>query len=142
MKKAELLKVEHLTQLKWIENQMSNIANEGAVSFKNVPVSERAYHKMKKSLIVGNSEIEHFVSIYLSEVGLRKLVTTLRVYLKRSQTQRLQVEITQTNKTRLDQLVKISGKTKIEIVNILIEKANLSEFKKPEEQLELQCNSN
>jgi hypothetical protein len=140
MKKAELLKIEHQTQLKWLDNQMAKIANEGADSFSNVPVSERAYNKMKESLIVGNLEIEHFVSIYLSETGIRKLVTTLRVYLKRSNAQRLQVEITKTNKDRLDQLVEISGKTKIEIINLLIAKADLSEFKKPEEQLELQCN--
>ena len=140
MKKAELLKIEHQTQLKWLDNQMAKIANEGADSFSNVPVSERAYNKMKESLIVGNLEIEHFVSIHLSETGIRKLVTTLRVYLKRSNAQRLQVEITKTNKDRLDQLVEMSGKTKIEIINLLIAKADFSEFKKPEEQLELQCN--
>lgn len=140
MKKSELLKIEHQTQLKWLDNQMAKAANEGADSFSNVPVSERAYTKMKKSLIVDNSDIEHFVSVHLSETGLRKLVTTLRVYLKRNNAQRLQVEITKTNKARLDQLVEMSGKTKIEIINLLIAKADLSEFKKPEEQLELQCN--
>ena len=140
MKKSELLKTEHQTQIKWLENQMAKIANEGAVSFSNVPVSERAYNKMQKSLVVDNSEIEHFVSTHLSETGLRKLVTTLRVYLKRSNEQRLQVEITKANKDRLDQLVDISGKTKIQIINLLIAQANLSNFKKPEEQLELQCN--
>jgi len=140
MKKSELLKTEHQTQLKWLDNQMAKIANEGSKSFVNVPVAERAYKKMGKSLIIDNSEIEHFVSAHLSETGLRKMVTTLRVYLKRSNAQRLQVEITKTNKDRLDQLVEISGKTKIEIINLLIAQADLSEFKKPEEQLELQCN--
>lgn len=140
MKKSELLKTEHQTQLKWLDNQMAKIANEGSKSFINVRVAERAYKKMGKSLIIDNSEIEHFVSAHLSETGLRKMVTTLRVYLKRSNAQRLQVEITKTNKNRLDQLVEMSGKTKIEIINLLIAQADLSEFKKPEEQLELQCN--
>ena len=140
MKKSELLKIEHQTQLKWLDNQVAKIANDGAASFSNVPVSERAYNKMKKSLIIDNSEIEHFVSIHLSETGLRKLVTTLRVSLKRSQAQRLQVEITKTNKDRLDKLVELSGKTKIEIINLLITKADFNELKKEEEQLELQCN--
>ena len=140
MTKSDLLKIEHQTQLKWLDNQMAKIANQGAESFSNVSVAERAYHKMKKSLIVDNSEIEHFVSTHLSETGLRKMVTTLRVYLKRSNAQRLQVEITKTNKDRLDQLVEISGKTKIDIINLLIAQADLSEFKKPEEQIELQCN--
>ncbi len=144
MKKSELLKTEHLTQLNWIDNQMANIAHEGAKSFSNVPTAERAYNKMRESLIVDDLDIEHFVSVHLSEIGLRKLVTTLRVYLKRNnkrnQTQRLQVEITRTNKAKLDKLVEISGKTKIQIINLLILQADLSEFKKPEEQLELQCN--
>lgn len=128
MKKSELLKVEHQTQLKWLENQMGNIANEGAKSFLNVPASERAYNKMKESLIVDNSEIEHFVSVYLSEIGMKKLITTLRVYLKRNNAQRLQVEITTTNKAKLNKLVEISGKTKIQIINRLIAQAELSEF--------------
>jgi len=140
MKKSELLKTEHQIQLKWLENQMAKIANEGAESFSNVPASQRAYDKMKENLIVDNSDIEHFVSVHLSSTGIRKLVTALRVYLKRNNAQRLQVEITKKNKARLDQLVAISGKTKIEVINLLISNADLSEFKKPEEQLELQCN--
>jgi hypothetical protein len=62
---------------------------------------------------------EHFVSIYLSEIGLTKLVTTLRIYKKRN--------------SRLNQLVKISGKTKIEIINYLIANADLEGFQKLEE---------
>lgn len=37
MKKSELLKIEHQTQLKWLDNQMAKIVNEGATSFSNVP---------------------------------------------------------------------------------------------------------
>lgn len=141
MKKSELLKTEHSVQLKWLNNQMAKIANDGAHSFSNVSTAERAYKKMNKALITSDSDLEHFMSVYLSETGLRKLVTTLRVYKKRNNTERLQVEISQTNKHLLNRMVEMSGKTKIEVINLLIENADLREFKKQEEQLELQCNS-
>lgn len=133
MKKAELLKTDHQVQLNWLDNQIAKITNEGGKSFSNADVAERAYNKMiNESLITSDSDIEHFVSIYLSEIGLTKLVTTLRVYKKRNSTERLQVEITSSNKIRLNQLVKISGKTKIEIINYLIANADLEEFQKLE----------
>jgi len=125
MKKAELLKTEHQVQQKWLNNQMGKIANDGAISFLNPNVAERAYQEMNKSLIVSNSDIEHFISVHLSEIGLRKLVTTLRVYLKRSNTERLQVEITNSNRRQLNELVKKTGKTKIEIINLLIENSDM-----------------
>lgn len=137
MTKSELLKTEHQVQLKWLDNQMAKIANDGAKAFSNVNVAERAYNKMKKALISKDSDIEHFVSVHLSEIGLKKLITTLRVYLKRNNTERLQVEITRSNKRLLDKLVEVSGKTKIEIINQLIANAVVSEFKRAEEQLEL-----
>ena len=131
MKKAELLKTEHDVQLNWLDNQIANIANDGAKSFSNEDVAERAYNKMRsENLISSESDIEHFVSIYLSEIGLTKLVTTLRVYKKRNSAERLQVEITRGNKSHLNQLVKLSGKTKIEIINHLITNADLEEFQK------------
>lgn len=132
MKKSELLKTEHEVQLNWLDNQMSNIENDGAKSFSNADVAERSYNQMKKNLIVSGNKIEHFVSVYLSEIGLTKLVTTLRVHKKRIFKDRLQVEITKSNKSRLDQLVKLSGKTKIEIINKLIESADLDLFNKAE----------
>lgn len=139
MKKAELLKTEHMVQLHWLENQILKIANDGAKSFFNPAVAERAYNKMRKdSLIVSDDYIEHFVSTYLSETGLKKLVTTLRVYRKRNNAEILQVEISQSNKYHLNYLVKISGKTKREIINQLISDADLSEFKKAEEQLDIE----
>ena len=131
MKKAALLKTEHQVQLNWLDNQIAKIANDGAKSFANVDVAERAYNKMKKeSLITSDSDIEHFISVYLSEIGMTKLITTLRVYKKRNNTERLQVEITTSNKSRLNQLVTSSGKTKIEIINDLIEKAYFEELQK------------
>ena len=138
MKKAELLKTEHQVQLKWLDNQMAKIANDGAKSFSNAGTAERAYAKLE--IIPSDSDIEHFISIHLSEIGLRKLVTTLRVYLKRNMAERLQVEITKSNKRLLDKLVEVSGKTKVEIINQLIADAMVSDFKRDEEQLNIELN--
>lgn len=140
MKKAELLKIEHQVQLKWLDNQMAKIANDGEKSFLNADVAERSYKKMNKNLSPRDSDIEHFISVHLSETGLRKLITTLRVNRKRSHAERLQVEITKSNKLLLDKLVEVSGKTKIEIINQLISEANVSEFKRAEEQLDIELN--
>jgi len=138
MKKAELLKTEHMVQLKWLDNQIAKIANDGAKSFTNANAAERAYNKMRKdSLIVSNDDIENFISVYLSGTGLSKLVTTLRVYRKRNNAEILQVEITKNNKAQLNYLVKISGKTKVEIINQLIANAVVSDFKRTEEQLDI-----
>ena len=131
MKKAELLRTDHLVQLNWLDNQMGKLINGGAISFLNAKVAEREYNKMKgESLILSDDDIEHFMSVHLSKVGISKLVTVLRVYKKRKFIDRLQVEITKSNKGKLDQLVKLSGKTKIEIINQLIVNADLEEFKK------------
>jgi hypothetical protein len=142
MKKAELLKTEYQVQHKWLDNQIAKITNEGAKTFTNANAAERAYNKMRKdSLIVSDDDIEHFVSVHLSEVGIRKLVTTLRVYRKRNSAEILQVEITKNNKAQLNYLVKMTGKTKVEIINQLIANADLHEFQKEEEQfnIELSC---
>ena len=139
MKKAELLKTNHQVQLNWLDNQIAKIASDGAKSFSNADVAERAYNRMQRdSLISSNNDIEHFVSVHLSETGLRKLVTTLRVYKKRDNSEILQVEITIGNKAQLNHLVKISGKTKIEIINQLIANADFCEFQKSEEQLDIE----
>jgi hypothetical protein len=43
-------------------------------------------------------------------------------------TERLQVDLSSLNSRRLDQIVSLSGKTKIAIINDLISNANLSDF--------------
>ena len=129
MKKAELLKTDHQVQLNWLDNQMAKLVNGGAASFLNADSAERAYIKMKKdSLILDEGDIEHFISIHLSKLGLSRLITALRVYKKRTFTGRLQVEITRNNKAKLDQIVELSGKTKIEIINQLISNVDLKVF--------------
>lgn len=139
MKKSELLKTEHDVQLKWLNNQIAKIANDGALAFKNPKTGERSFNKMlnENMGIPSNSDIEHFVSTHLSETGIRKLVTTLRVTLKRNGAERLQVELTKSNKQLLDKLVEVSGKTKIDIINQLIGNSLISDFQREEEQLAL-----
>jgi len=133
MKKAELLTTNHQVQLKWLDNQVANLANDGNKAFKNANVAERAYNELNENLVLSDLHIEHFVRTHLSDIGVKKLITTLRVYLTRNNAERLQVEITRANKCHLDKLVKASGKTKIQIINQLIMRATLSEFQHPAE---------
>ena len=66
-----MLKTKHIVQLKWLNNQISKIANEGAATFTNVQITERAYKKMNENLIIDDSELEHFMTVYLSKIGTR-----------------------------------------------------------------------
>ena len=52
MKKAELLKTDHQVQLNWLENQITKIANDGAKSFSNADVAERAYNKIQRNSLI------------------------------------------------------------------------------------------
>ena len=128
MTKSELLKTDHHIQLNWLDNQITKTHDGKNDSFFNLPVAVRAYEKLKKNLIPSEHEIEHFMDVQLSDNGLRRLVTAMRVYRKRNNAERLQVEITSLNKAKLDKLVLLSGKTKIEIINLLISTANPEEL--------------
>lgn len=137
MKKEDLLKQDHEAQIKWLDNQMRKIANDGAKSFSNVKTAERAYKKLKKDLITDNLDLEHFINTQLSPVGLKKLITTLKVKISRSGDKKLQVELNSSTKSKLDKLVKNSNYTQRELITLLIMEADESRFKKNEEQLEI-----
>jgi len=137
MKKEELLKQDHATQEKWIDNQMLKIANDGAKSFSKVTSAERAYKNLKKDLIIDKKDLEHFVSCHLSPIGMKKLITTLKVKISRSGDKKLQVELNSSTKSKLDRLVKNSIYTQRELITLLIMEADESKFKKNEEQLEI-----
>ncbi|RBW47286.1 hypothetical protein DS885_03830 [Psychromonas sp. B3M02] len=122
MKKNELLQTAHERQLKWIDNQMADFANEGGKSFLNIKVAQRAYEKLKGNYIVSNSDIEHFVSIYLSKVGLKKLIISLRVARTRDGKNRLQVELQGENKNRLNRMLVHTDQTTVDFINNLIHK--------------------
>ncbi len=137
MKKQELLKQDHLTQINWLDNQMRKIANDGAKSFSNAKTAERAYKNLKKDLIIDDNDLEHFISCQLSPAGLKKLITTLKVKISRSGDKKLQVELNSSVKSKLDRLVKNSKYTQRELITLLITEADENRFKKKEEQLEI-----
>ncbi|AQS39802.1 hypothetical protein Sps_04719 [Shewanella psychrophila] len=128
MKKAELLKTEHMVQQIWLKNQISKINFSTGKNFLNSEVALRAWDKLDSGLVIREADLEHYISVHLSEQGIKKLVTTLRVHKKRSGKDLLQVEITDASRRRLSQIAKISGKTKKEIIDYLILNADLSEF--------------
>ena len=129
MKKAELLKTDHWIQSKWLVNQINKIdENMKESSFLNPDVAERAYVKLSEALIVNDADLEHYMSVHLSEKGLQRLITTLRVGKKRVYSKNLQVEIGTTARLRLGMLAELSGKTKIQIINDLILGVDLSDY--------------
>ena len=135
MKKAELLKTDHWIQSKWLANQINKIdENMKESSFLNRDVAERAYVKLSEALIVNDADLEHYMSVHLSEKGLQRLITTLRVRKKRvhSHSKNLQVEISTKARLRLGMLAKLSGKTKIQIINDLILGVDLSDYEQDE----------
>ena len=132
MKKAELLKTEHMVQQIWLKNQMSKINFSTGKNFLNSDVALRAWEKLDGDLFIREADLEHYISVHLSEQGIKKLVTTLRVHKKRNGKELLQVEITDASRRKLNLMVFKSGKTKIEIIDYLILNADLSEFEKKE----------
>ena len=130
MKKAELLKTDHWIQLKWLVNQINKINDVCRTSFLNPDVAERAYKKLSEALIVADADLEHYMSVHLSEKGLQRLITTLRVGKKRVHSKNLQVEISTKARLRLGMLAELSGKTKIQIINDLILGVDLSDYER------------
>jgi macrodomain Ter protein organizer (MatP/YcbG family) len=145
------LKENHNVQLKWLSNQFTKtdpITNKND-AFLNSDSASRAFLKLNENLIVSDSDVEHFVSVYLSKSGLTKLKTTLRIYKKRQldkatsrPKRKLDVTLYAHTMDRLDHLANISGKTKIDVITQLIEQSADSDFKidvsvSEEEQLDL-----
>jgi len=91
MKKAELLKTDHWIQSKWLDNQVRNITHSSKDSFLNPDVAERAYKTLNKAIFIDDSDLEHYMSVHLSEKGRQRLITTLRVGKKRVNSKNLQV---------------------------------------------------
>jgi hypothetical protein len=128
MKRDELLKTAYEVQFHWLSNQIIKLASDGHRSFLNADVAERAFTILNQELVIDDSDLEHFISVHLSKIGIQKLVTTLRVHEKRNSSIQLQVNISPSNKNLLDEVVKSSGKTKVEIINNLISQINSSDF--------------
>lgn len=129
---------------KWLENQIRSGKSESI--FSNTKSAERAFKKLETDLIVSDenrSDLDHFLSVHLNKSGVVKLKTTVRIFKKReaekSQSlQLLQCTLYASSNTKLDKLVEVSGKTKMEIINQLILGSDISEFTiSTEEQLDL-----
>ena len=137
MSKAnEILKTEHTKQLKWLDGQIAK--NDNSI-FVNPKTAIDNYEALKdESLVISNDEIEKYIARNLSEAGKKKLITTLRVAETRAKAgAKLQVTITEKNKSKLDYLADKTGMKKVDIINKLIEMANLSTVTKTEQQLEI-----
>lgn len=137
MKKAnEILKKEHSKQLNWLDGQIKKSA---FAIFLNPKKAIDAYEALKaESLIITEDETEKFIARYLSEAGKKKLITTLRVAETRSKAgAKLQVNITEQNKAKLDYLANKTNLSKVEIINKLIEMSDIKRLTTTEEQLEI-----
>jgi len=126
IKASELLKTCHSRQLTWIDNQ---IAKGGASVFLNPRLARDARTALDDYLVIADSEVEKYVARYLSDIGKKKLLITLRVALNReNKEERLQVNLSAQNGSKLDYLKNKTGLTKEKIINILVERADLSIF--------------
>ena len=136
-KAAEILKTNHLAQITWLDNQ---IRKNNLSIFMNAKRAITAYEQLQSANIglVSDKDVEKFIASRLSTSGTKKLITTLRVAETRAKSGfALQTTITTTNKNKLDYLAFKTGMKKNDIINKLLELANLEKITKTEEQLEI-----
>jgi len=136
-KSNEILKTNHIAQLKWLDGQLRK--NNMSI-FLNGKIATDAYEKLNQDSVglISNEDVEHFVATKLSEQGIKKLITTLRVAESRSKSGfPLQANITEKNKSKLDYLTAKTGMKQNEVINKLIEMSDLQSLTKTEEQLEI-----
>jgi hypothetical protein len=136
-KPTEILKTNHVAQSIWLDGQLRK--NNLSI-FLNAKIAIAAYEKLNSDCmgLISDSDLEEFISSRLSKNGMKKLITTLRVAESRSKNGfALQASITQDNKNKLDYLASRTGMKKNDVINKLIELADLSVLTKTEEQLEI-----
>ena len=130
--------------IKWLENQI--LSGKSEKIFLNEKSAMRAFKKLDETLIVSDqdkSDLDHFIRVNLNKSGMVKLKTTVRIFKKRSAEKSMSSTLLQctlygSESKKLDELVLLSGKTKIQIINELIRSANKSDFTiSTEEQLDL-----
>lgn len=132
------LKSNHQTQIKWLDGQ---IAKNNRSIFLNPEKAEAAYNKLNEENMgqIEKKDLEKFVARYLSESGIKKIITTIRVAETRAKKKgfKLQCNIEFSNNQKLEKLMKATGMNKGEVINKLIELANINKITKKEEQLEI-----
>jgi ATP-dependent exoDNAse (exonuclease V) alpha subunit len=136
-KSIKILKTNHVAQSIWLDGQLRK--NNLSI-FLNAKIAVAAYEKLKSDNmgLISDSDLEEFIASRLSEIGIKKLITTLRVAESRSKNGfALQASITQANKRKLHYLSGKTGMKKNDVINKLIELADLRVLTKAEEQLEI-----
>jgi len=129
----------HSAQINWLTGHLTK--NNGSI-FLNIDKAEKAFSKLLTENMgqIENKDLEKFVARYLSETGIKKLTTTLRVAETRAKKKafKLQCNIKYSNNQKLEKLMIDTGmKNKGEVIDKLIELANLEKITKTEEQLEI-----
>ena len=121
------LQQNHTVQLNWLNkkiNQLGSPNDKGDIFIKS-KAAIGAYYAL--GLLPDDADVERFVSEHLTKSGLVKLKTTLRIYKKRQvdktivNRKKLDVSIPESSMSKLNRLVKRTGKTKIELITDMIE---------------------
>lgn len=130
--------------IKWLGNQILSGKSDSIFSSEKSAI--RSFKKLDENLIISDqdkSDLDHFIRVHLNKPGMVKLKTTVRIFKKRSAEKSMSSTLLQctlygSESKKLDELVQLSGKTKIQIINELIRSANKSDFTiSTEEQLDL-----
>lgn len=137
-KASEILKTNHTAQLKWLDGQ---IKKDNMSIFLNAKLAMTAYKRLqnKNMGIIDDKDVEKLIGDRLTDEAKKKLVTTLRVAETRSKKNgfQLQATITYSNNEKLKMLMTETGMKKQDVINKLIELADLKKITKTEEQLEI-----
>lgn len=132
-KKADFFASNHTAQIAWLDGQ---IAKNNLGIFINPQLAEKEWNRLKDANmgIIDDQNVEAFMSRYLSEVGDKKLYTTLRVAETRAKKSgfRLQCSIDYSANRQLQVLAARTGLSKGELISKLIEQSG---------HTLLQCNS-
>ena len=131
-----VFKTNHTGQISWLDGQLRK--NNSSI-FLNPARAEAAWAKLHKELVIDDREVEKFMARYLSKTGIQKLTTTLRVAETRAKKAgfKLQCNIEYANNQKLEKLMKATGLKKGEMIDLLIELADLKKITTKETQYEI-----
>lgn len=109
-------------QVLWIENQIKNFKEDSFLKYEN------ARSEFERGMLTPMSSpqiIHAFVNEFLSETGLKRLNTSIKIFKKRqadkkSKSQKLEVVLDLETISFLDSIAERSGLTKTEIIKQLI----------------------
>ena len=110
-------------QVLWIENQIKNYKEDSFLNYENARLE---FDRGMLNPMSAPKIIHAFVDEFLSDAGLKKLNTSLKIFKmrqldKKNKSQKLEVILDLDTIQKLDQLTKKSGLTKTEIIKQLIQ---------------------